>query len=1092
MIHHTSRCLLIVFLSILGYCLYAQTPVAANGKLKLAGYQLCNENGFPVQLRGLSSHGLQWYGGCINATSTATLQQQWNADVVRLAMYVDEGGYLTDTAGYRKTVVQMVNWAVSAGLYVIVDWHILTPGNPLNHTADAKKFFQSISLTFKSTPNVIYEICNEPNGGTANEWSEWIRPYAIEVIPVIRANNPDAIILVGTPRWSSKVGDVYGNPLPADLAKNCLYSFHFYGGTHFTQSYINEYSNKLPIFATEWGTSNYTGNYGNNYVNSQDWLDMFAGKNIGTQLISWCNWSFSDKSETSAALATCGGTYTSRTESGDFVWKNLHDPGRNFITAAPTKPVIVVQPFPTTVTKGTPAELRVKALGSGVLAYQWYFKGVAITSATDTALTIEQTQPADTGLYHVMVTNTYGQTSSRSVRVSFDNQTPANGSPQVIPGVVEFEKYDAGGEGISYHDANTISTGAGADTSMALVDICDNEWVEYTINVTKTGFYKIEYLLKTEEYFPKLYWAIDGIRLSNLFYVPNTSYAWKSVTDPDTVHLTQGLHIFRLIFDNGGSIYLDNAKFSSLNIDCHGDENGTATIDSCGICSGGSTGITPPVDTDGDGTYDCNDLCPNDPEKTAPGVCGCGVVDGTCPDCAGMLGGTATIDQCKVCSGGNTGIVPNSSCKDCAGVINGTASIDLCKECSGGTTGFVVNASCTDCAGVLNGTASLDQCGVCTGGTTGKVANASCTDCRGIPNGTAVVDACGVCDGDGKSCVGTLTPYKGVAHVIPGRIEAEDFDAGGAEVAYHESTYSPTNEGGDYRTDEGVDIDLLKDGTGYALGWFANGEWVKYSVSVKYTGNYLLKVRNGTPTSGLKFSLLIDGKTWSGDITAINTGSYDLFDTTEVAHLPLTAGSHVLTLNIMGDGFNIDWFDVSAEFSVDCNGTAGGSAQLDSCSRCVGGTTGLTACASQTLTLQKGWNLVSFNVTPTDKSPAIVFSKVLPLLETVKDNVAFYSPLQAPVFNSLTSLEDGRAYFVKMASGASLTISGTAMEEVLPTLASGWNLVGCPYKTATLFKTVFSGQTIILIKNFEGFWIPSGTSNSISGFVPGKGYLLRK
>lgn len=1082
---------LLVFLLLLyGVFATAQTPVAANGKLRLVGNQLCNEKGYPVQLRGLSSHGLQWYGGCINATSLGIMQTQWNADIVRLAMYIDEGGYMTDTAGYRKSIIQMVDGAVAAGIYVIVDWHILTPGNPLLHTDDAKKFFKSISLKYKNTPNVLYEICNEPNGGTANEWSEWIRPYAIELIPIIRANNPDAIILVGTPKWSSKVGDVYANPLPADLAKNCLYSFHFYGGSHFTQAYISEFSNKLPIFATEWGTSNYSGNGGNNYVNSQDWIDLFAGNNQGSQLISWCNWSFSNKYESSAALKDCGGTYTSRTESGDFVWNNLHSPARNFISAVPTKPVIVVQPFSTAIPKGTPSQLIVKAVGSGALKYQWFFKGSAINGATDSVLKLTTTQPQDTGSYSVVVSNTSGQVTSRTVTITFEKQTPAGGKVTLIAGVLEFEKYDVGGEGISYHDLGTIATGKGADTSQALVDIGDNEWVEYTVTVSKTGFYKIDYLLKTEEYFPKMYWAVDGKQLSNIFYVPNTQYTWKTVTDADTVQLTQGTHVLRMIFENGGKLYLDNAVFTYLNIDCNGVNNGTAKIDGCGICSGGNTGITPSVDTDGDGTYDCNDLCPQDPNKIKPGVCGCGVVDGTCPDCAGVIGGVASIDQCGVCSGGTTGKTPNASCTDCAGIINGTAKIDLCKVCSGGTTGIATNSSCTDCAGVLNGTAKIDQCGVCSGGTTGIVANSTCSDCKGVPNGTAVVDACGVCGGNGKSCAGKLTPYKGVRHLIPGRIEAEDFDAGGAEVAYHESQYSPTNEGGDYRTDEGVDIDAV-DGC-YSLGWFAADEWIKYSITVQYTGKYTLKVRNGTPANGLKFKLLIDGKAWSGDITAINTGSYTKFDTTKISGLSLDKGDHVLTFYSLSDGYNVDWFDIAAEFTVDCNGTVNGTAYLDDCKRCVGGTTAQLPCASQTISFVPGWNLISLNVTPFNIATATVFAPIANQLEMVKDNSMFYSPLQPSIFNLLTAVADGKAYFVKVNAATTLTVVGVAQKEQLPAINTGWNLIGCPYQKSTPMQNVFSGQTIQVVKNFEGFWIPSGLKNSIDAMEPGKGYLMKK
>ena len=159
--------------------------------------------------------------------------------------------------------------------------------------------------------------------------------------------------------------------------------------------------------------------------------------------------------------------------------------------------------------------------------------------------------------------------------------------------------------------------------------------------------------------------------------------------------------------------------------------------------------------TDDDGSCDlvsCAD-CAGVPNGTASiddcGVCSGGTTgitpNSTCLDCAGVANGTAEFDDCGVCAGGTTGITPNSTCLDCAGIVNGTASIDDCGVCSGGTTGIVPNSSCTDCAGVVNGTAFIDDCGVCSGGTTGNTPNSSCLDCAGVPNGGAFFDDCGQC-----------------------------------------------------------------------------------------------------------------------------------------------------------------------------------------------------------------------------------------------------------------------------------------------------------------------------------------------------------
>ncbi len=151
------------------------------------------------------------------------------------------------------------------------------------------------------------------------------------------------------------------------------------------------------------------------------------------------------------------------------------------------------------------------------------------------------------------------------------------------------------------------------------------------------------------------------------------------------------------------------------------------------------------------GNTDCNGDMNGTASIDACGTCSGGntgiTPNSTCTDCNGDVNGTASVDACGTCSGGNTGITPNSTCTDCNGDANGTASVDACGICSGGNTGITPNSTCTDCNGDLNGTASVDACGICSGGNTGITPNSTCTDCNGDLNGTASVDACGTCSG---------------------------------------------------------------------------------------------------------------------------------------------------------------------------------------------------------------------------------------------------------------------------------------------------------------------------------------------------------
>jgi hypothetical protein len=264
------------------------SPVSLNGKLRVNGNNLVNACGTTIQLRGYSSHGIQWFNNCLTANSLDYMANN-GADVFRIAMYVNEQGYLTDPTLFTNRVNTLVTEAANRGMYCIIDWHILNPGDPNISVNDAKTFWAAMATAHKGKAHVIYEICNEPNTGVS--WAT-IKTYANQVIPVIRAIDPDTIIIVGTPDWSSLHADVVSAPLTQYT--NIMYAYHFYAGSH-PLANLTPYVGKLPIFATEWGVSNSTGNGGDNYTVAQQYMDYFRTNNI-----SWCNWSYCDKSESTA------------------------------------------------------------------------------------------------------------------------------------------------------------------------------------------------------------------------------------------------------------------------------------------------------------------------------------------------------------------------------------------------------------------------------------------------------------------------------------------------------------------------------------------------------------------------------------------------------------------------------------------------------------------------------------------------------------------------------------------------------------------------------------------------------------------------
>lgn len=274
------------------------TPVSQHGQLSVKNGQLVDKSGKGYQLRGMSTHGLTWFPEFVNESAFKTLRDEWNTNVVRLAMYVDEWGngqcYMGNKSGSLELLEKGVDICIKLDMYVIIDWHVLNPGDPSKYTNEAKSFFETVSKRYAKYPNVIYEICNEPNGGAS--WSGNIKPYAEKIIPVIRKNAPNSVIIVGTPTWSQEIDKPLSDPLSY---KNVMYAFHFYAATHagLRSNVENCVAQGLPVFVSEFGTCDASGGGANDFNETQKWLSYFD-----KQGISYCNWSICNKDETCSVL----------------------------------------------------------------------------------------------------------------------------------------------------------------------------------------------------------------------------------------------------------------------------------------------------------------------------------------------------------------------------------------------------------------------------------------------------------------------------------------------------------------------------------------------------------------------------------------------------------------------------------------------------------------------------------------------------------------------------------------------------------------------------------------------------------------------
>ena len=270
-----------------------EMPVAKYGQLSVDGVNLVSENGETVQLKGISTYGLnQCVEGFFSEETVKTLAEDWGVQVLRIAVQTeseDGNDYINDPDTYFNLACQITDLCIAQGIYVIIDWHITTDGDPNEYKDAAVDFFSRYSALYGEQPNVLYEICNEPGGTYYDDedetvdWDDCVKPYAEDLIDVIRENDPDNIIIVGTPSLCRDVDTASDDPIDED---NIAYSFHFSAGTDGEKQlgYLQEaIDNEVCVIVTEWNTTDVTGTSVLYIDEANEWLNFLNENNI-----SWC------------------------------------------------------------------------------------------------------------------------------------------------------------------------------------------------------------------------------------------------------------------------------------------------------------------------------------------------------------------------------------------------------------------------------------------------------------------------------------------------------------------------------------------------------------------------------------------------------------------------------------------------------------------------------------------------------------------------------------------------------------------------------------------------------------------------------------
>jgi PKD repeat protein len=545
--------------------------------------------------------------------------------------------------------------------------------------------------------------------------------------------------------------------------------------------------------------------------------------------------------------------------------------------------------------------LAVNASGSSaptgsLVSYDWHWGDGSSDTQSSSPQASHTYTASGTFTITLTVTDNAGATSQATTTatvqagVSGGGSTPFWGTPAAIPGIIQVEDFDNGGQGVAYYDTTPGNIGGAyratdVDIQAALPSgydvgwVVPTEWLKYTVNVATAGSYTVMFRVSALGQGGTFHLEMNGVNVTGELTIPNTG-GWQAYTAVSTtVTLAAGPQVARLVMDTATAGIVGNFDWMQF-VTASGSTPfwGTAAA---------IPGMIQAEDFDSGGQnvayYD-----------TTPGNIG------------GAYRATDVDIQTALPSGYDVGwVVPGEWLNysvNVASAGNYTAMFRVASLGQGGTFHLEMNG--VDVTGEL----TIPNTG---GWQIYTVVSAMVTLGAGPQLAQLVIDTAtagivGNFDWMDFASATASTPFWGTPAAIPGMIQAEDFDNGGQNVAYYDTT--PGNTGGAYRATD-VDIQAASP-SGYDVGWVVPAEWLNYSVNVASAGNYTVTFRVAALGQGGTFHLEMNGVDVTGTLTIPNTGGWQTY-TTVSAPVALTAGPQLAqlvmdtaTAGIVG---NFDW-----------------------------------------------------------------------------------------------------------------------------------------------------------------------------------------
>ncbi len=484
---------------------------------------------------------------------------------------------------WMNRVEQVVDWGLSRGFYITLNGHHedWLKNNYNNATLRARydAIWVQIAERFRNkSEKLLFEIINEPKGMTRGQVDDLNQ----RILGIIRETNPTRIVIYGGNEWANSE-QLLTAAIPDD--DYVIGYYHAYDPWQFSGEGMGT-----------WGTANDYQQLINKYQSVKNWSTAnnipIHHSEFGAKLICDFNSRMRIYAHNVEQCMINGFAFSVWDDGGDFkvlnrannTWPEVKDILMHYHEDSPNQISSTLTLDSDTDTPRIVVDWNNRATGNSAIILERsvgassIFTQIAELSADATTFTDLDIEAGKTYTYRMYTTRADGTLLHgypTRVVVTATVQAPFNQTPISIPGDLEVEEYDIGGEGLAYHDgdASNIPGGFRADEGVdigalgngfILEYVAAGEWIEYTVNVSQSGIYTVEAEVASEAANGAFNITFDKNNASTNFNVPNTSgwYSFQQISANGEIELEAGEQQMRLNITNNNPFNVDKLSFN--------------------------------------------------------------------------------------------------------------------------------------------------------------------------------------------------------------------------------------------------------------------------------------------------------------------------------------------------------------------------------------------------------------------------------------------------------------------------------------------------------------------------------------------------